>query len=437
MMKTSFPVYSPALSRLPVRQQTGRSFSEQTTPLAAPPTPQFSGKSGKLGSFFTAASLAIFGVLASGCTDPSGGVVQPTPPTQIVENKPQEEKPAENLSQDATAPAPPESAPATPINDIDEKLQTTGLEGYIHGADPNSNLFVFTHYPGNNFFKGVHYSLVAKSEEAKKVLQSLNRHDRVLVKGKLASAYNPQPHIKADSIEIQEAWTPETGRPEEKYIKEAKLPDELKDRTEASFMVHAVVDNGNVVVMEYKDNFVMMIVPDNSFTKDLFRGDTLTVQYKVQKFPAKPQHIMLNTHPENGKAPIVVIDSLKALHAQPTDNEDPEAKPTKTITQEGRLVLFPKSPQINRPVWAVEQKQPDGTSRFFTLVNFSDIEEWDKMDAKLKGWWDANPAKPLDGRNKLFKPGLKIKATGSMNVVSPNQANAQMFTSSDQLELVQ
>ncbi|MFX7029415.1 hypothetical protein ABTH93_20980, partial [Acinetobacter baumannii] len=74
----------------------------------------------------------------------------------------------------------------------------------------------------------------------------------------------------------------------------------------------------------------------------------------------------------------------------------------------------------------IEQKGADGNSRTFTLVNFVAKGEQEKIDSKLKKWWDAVPEGIIDGRNKLVHSKVVIKASGKMNVVDPNQANAQM-----------
>ena len=56
-------------------------------------------------------------------------------------------------------------------------------------------------------------------------------------------------------------------------------------------LVHAVVDEGRVLVLEYKDAIVPMISRNKSLTEHLYRGDRVTVQYTVRQKPAYPLHV--------------------------------------------------------------------------------------------------------------------------------------------------
>ncbi len=307
---------------------------------------------------------------------------------------------------------------------VDAALRGKGLSGHMHAADGENGLLVFTYRNPENFFDNLQLSLKAATPEVAEQLAQLNRHDAVRLTGSIVNLENPQPHIRVASVEVLKAWALMEDIPTDTHRKTTPLPEALKGKTEAPFLVHAVVDQGRVLVLEYRDQLVMMVAPDNTWTKDLFRGDRVTVRYSVRNWPKAPTHIELNTDTTEGKIPLQVVESLEALHE-------------KKHTQQGRLVLFKQSPQINRDIWAVEQLLPDGTARYMTLVNFTDEDGGQgAIDAKLKTWWSTHPDKVRDGRNKLLKEGLRIQVEGTLNVVSPNQANAQLFTTADQLTLL-
>jgi len=300
---------------------------------------------------------------------------------------------------------------------IRQRLHGEGVKGEIHAADPANRQFVFTYRDPKNFFVNEQFVMASKDPAVQETFSKMHRHDLVLIKGEFfhegdGAEASPQMHIKVKSIEILKPFEPAQAAPE-KFQKTTKLPNDLLDKTEADFLVHAVPKGGDVLVLEYRDNFVFVAVPDKRFTEKLYRNDRIHLRFHVEKHPKSPTHLELDTDTSKDKKPIEVLDSVVAMHGQKK-------------TQEGALVLFPQSPQIVRDVWAIEQKGPDGNSRTFTLVNFDKPDEQKKIDAKLRQWWDAKDNKFVDGRNKLLSVSVKIRATGIMNVVNPNQANAQM-----------
>ena len=313
------------------------------------------------------------------------------------------------------------------MDQLEKLLKTDGVTGEIHAADPANRQFVFTYRDPKDFFNNIQIGMVSHNKDVLQFFQSMKRHDRVNIKGEFFHKgeffpESPQPHIEVKSIQMVKSYEAPVAA-SDKFKKTTELPAELKAKNEANFLVHAVLKQGAFMVLEYKDNFVFVVVPDNKFTKDLYRNDRIKLRYRVQNFPVQPTHLELDIDTSNGKQPIVVLDSVHKLHGQ-------------KLTQEGRLVRFPKSPQINRDIWAVEQQSPDGNSRTFTLVNFVKKGEQERIDSKLKKWWDANSGTITDGRNKLYKPDLRIKATGIMNVIDPNQANAQMKLNAKDLFLL-
>lgn len=305
------------------------------------------------------------------------------------------------------------------MDELRVHLRGDGITGEVHAADSLNRQFVFTYRDPNDFFNNVQIGIVTHNKEARDFFGKMKRHDIVKIRGDFFHEgeflpESPQPHVEVSKIEMVKAYQPAI-KAENKFQKQTVLPDDLKGQNHADFLVHAILKNGAFMVLEYKDNFVFVVVPDNKFAKDLYRNDRIRMRYKIQSFPEHPTHLELDTDTSDNKQPLEVIDSIHKLHG-------------KELSQEGNLVLFPKSPQINRDIWAIEQKnETTQNSRTFTLVNFSKKGEQEKIDAKLKNWWDkANYGAIIDGRNKLINKEVRIRAKGIMNVVDPNQANAQM-----------
>lgn len=299
---------------------------------------------------------------------------------------------------------------------LEKTLKGDGLVGEIHAADATNRQFVFTFRDPKDFFNNVQIGMVSHDAQVISKLSNLHRHDRVRIKGALfhqgeVMPESPQPHIEVESLELVKAYESPVALPKTRFFKSAVLPDDLNGKSEADFLVHAVVRNGAALVLEYKDNFVFVTAPDTTVSSTLFRNDRIHMKFQKQNFPKKPVHLELAKGDPHEV--IKVLDSIHLLHG-------------KKYTQQGHLVRFPKSPQINRDIWAIEQASSDGNSRTFTLVNFTKKGEQERIDKKLKDIWDTQADTVVDGRNKLINEGVLIRASGVMNVVDPNQANAQM-----------
>lgn len=305
-------------------------------------------------------------------------------------------------------------------------LKSTGVVGEIHAADPANRQFVFTYRDPKDFFTNVQIGMISHKEPVREFFKTMNRHDRVRITGEFIHQgeimpESPQPHIEVSGIEMIKKYESPVTVPDPRFSKTTVLPQDLESKQEADFLVHANVRNGAALVLEYKDNFVFVTVPDPKIAAHVYRNDRIHLHFKKQNHPKQPMHLEVDS--SSNLSPLVVTDSIHSLHA-------------KKYSQTGNLVRFPKSPQINRDIWAVEQKGPDGNSRTFTLVNFTKKGEQEKVDAKLKSWWDAEPNSVVDGRNKLVNTKVRIVATGIMNVVDPNQANAQMRVNASSLKLL-
>jgi hypothetical protein len=71
----------------------------------------------------------------------------------------------------------------------------------------------------------------------------------------------------------------------------------------------------------------------------------------------------------------------------------------------------------------------DGIERTYTLVNFEDADAFQAIRDKLAAAWEQRAADAVDGRNKQLNPKVRLRASGTLNVLMPNQANPQILLS--------
>jgi hypothetical protein len=293
------------------------------------------------------------------------------------------------------------------------------VEGEIHGAYPDLNLYVFTYRDPENFFDFVEVSLVAPTAELSATLAALRRHDRVRIQGALMDNRSAQMHVELRSLEVVQEYEPTPAIPAYEY--HAKLPDDLVGQDDALFLVHAVHAGGSILVVERGDVVLPVYVRRPELTRDLARNDIVRLFYEIRREPERPVHLQL----QDIERPVEVVESVMALHGKPADVE-------------GALVLFPKSPQVIFNVFAVLQDLPDELRRQYTLVNFDDPATFQQIREKLQAAWDAaDPSAAVSGRNKLLSKTVRVRATGTFNQIDPNQANAQIVLAGpDSLEIL-
>ncbi|MBN1237375.1 MAG: hypothetical protein JXB36_02685 [Gammaproteobacteria bacterium] len=282
------------------------------------------------------------------------------------------------------------------------------VEGSIHGAYPDLDLYVFTYRDPGNFFESVDVSLVAGDPALEAALADLKRHDRVRIEGKLMDNRSAQMHVELSALEVVRKYEPTPPIPTYDY--EATIPDDLRGKDSELFLVHAVHAGGSVLVVEHDDVVLPVFVRRPELTRDLARNDLVRLHFEIRSRPETPVHLQL----QDIEAPVEVVESVMALHGQPASIEGP-------------LVLFPESPQVRFNVFAVLQALPGDHQRQFTLVNFEDPEAFEQIRGKLQAAWDAaDPDTIVSGRNKLISTGVRIRATGTFNQIDPGQANAQI-----------
>lgn len=312
-------------------------------------------------------------------------------------------------------------APSTiDLNALAKALAGPGVDGWIHGSVGGQGLYAFTYRDPSNFFDYIIMSLVSFDPGVQKQFESFGRNDEVLVKGSFMDNPSPQKHIAVTSIALVKKYQPAYSAGP--YAYEARIPDDLLNLSSATFLVHGVFGNGQILVVEYKDAILPVFVQNGALTANLYRGDLVELQFKIQSAPNRPTHLnLLETAPQ----PVKVLDAIAAQNGQP-------------ITIQGALILFPKSPEITLNVFAVQQKLPAGLSRQFTLANLTDPNIFAQITAKLQAAWDKYPGAYVNGRNKLLSTKLQVKVTGTFNETDPGQANAQvLLDSADAIQVIE
>lgn len=282
------------------------------------------------------------------------------------------------------------------------------VEGEIHGAFPDLELYVFTYRNPKNFFEFVEASLVAPTAELAAELAALRRHDRVRIQGGMMDNRSNQLHVELSALEVVSKY--EASPPIPSYEYQTSIPDDLRDKDSELFLVHAVNAGGSVLVVEHEDVVLPVYVSRPELTRDLARNDVVRLFYEIRSQPDRPVHLQL----QDIEQPVEVVESVAALHGQPASIEGP-------------LVMFPRSPQVRFNVFAVLQELPGNTQRQYTLVNFDSPEVFETIRTKLQDAWDAAGSdSAVSGRNKLISTKVRVRATGTFNQIDPNQANAQI-----------
>ena len=314
-------------------------------------------------------------------------------------------------STDNTCSYHPEAYQGLELAKLSQELTSTGLLGRVHGATDTAQMYVMSVREPENFFSHREFSLLTSDRQIIEQLSKLNRHDRICIQGEIIANPSPQKHIAVNSLEIIEPWTQPQGFAPYEY--QADIPAELRDRHSFIGKVHAIGANGQVLVVEYQDRVIPLFVTETKYTQGLYRGDIVKLTYQIQQRPQQPVHLQLDT---TVAKPLEVIDAIAA-----SNNLE------QTLT--GNLVKFPQSPQLKFDVYALEV-DTNGIKRYFTLVNFEDITEFENIRQKLAKMWDDNASTAKSGRNMLINPEVTLEASGTLNIVSPEQANPQILLNS-------
>ena len=300
---------------------------------------------------------------------------------------------------------------------LEKSLGNEGLQGYVHGAVPQYSYYVFNYGPTLN---SVQFNLITFTPDVGEQLASLKRHDKINIKGYFLENKSPVKHIVVSNLEIIE---PYVHRDDYEFEYNHNVLDEFSPNESKKIFakVHAVIDDGKALILDYKDAIVPVFVDPDQYklTAELYRNDKVIISVTPLIKSRGPLHLTLD---KDSDEPIRVIDKMVNCHG-------------KQETIEGILTKFYKSPQISLDVFAVKHIDPNGLERNFTFFpDYSANDELDKfmevfteIQNKLKPIWDQNEASAEHGRNSLFNRQIKIKVSGRMNVISKSQANPQIY----------
>ena len=317
------------------------------------------------------------------------------------------------------------------LTKLAQELSNTGLIGRIHGAASPSQMFVLSVREPDNFFSHREFSLVTSDRKNQEIFNQLNRHDSVCIQGEFLANPSPQQHIAVNKIKILSPWQQPAGFSTEEVranslvlqqslSEQRELSNEASSLTSLIAKVHAIAAEGKILVVEKQDLVLPIYVTTPEYTQNLYRGDIIKLAYQIQEHPAQPIHLQLDS---TVTPALEVLDAIASWHNQ-----------KQTLT--GSLVKFPQSPQLKFDVYAIEVAN-QGINRYFTLVNFQDIDEFENIRLKLAKIWDNNVATAKAGRNMLINPEVKIQAEGIVNILSPQQANPQiLLDSAEQVQVL-
>lgn len=307
------------------------------------------------------------------------------------------------------------TAGATPIPRmvavLEPPLLAGRLSGWVHGAVHDRGLYVFTWRDPNDFFTFVDFPIVPLTVDVATRLEKLKRHDAIVMKGTFIRNKAPLTHLRLEDFTVTKTYVSDEPLPGRKAV--TNIPADVVGRSDLIAKVHAVAEDGRLLVMEYGDAVVPLFVPDPTLTAGLYRNDKIKVKFTIATFPPRPTHLWLDVAQPR---PLEVMERLVDRHGKPFEAD-------------GVLVRFAKSPQITVDVYALEVTDADNVTREYTLLNQNDAI-FTTIREKLAAAWKSRPGEGLDGRNKLVNPHIWLHAKGTFNLIAPNQANAQILLDS-------
>jgi hypothetical protein len=310
------------------------------------------------------------------------------------------------------------------LDDLEKALKTTGLVGEIHGASNDSKLYVFTYRNPDNFFENIQLPLTTESTDIGAQLITTKRHQFYKITGEFLDNKAPIKHINIKSMVLTKDYTSELDQTAYQYKTDLNT---LYSRKSFIARVHAVAEDGKMLVVEYGDRIVPVVVLEAEqvqLVKTFYRGDLIKLFFSVRKSPEAPTHLNLekkqNLDPNTN--PVELLESLVKSHGSP-------------IEKTGYLIKFPKSPQINTNIYALLVEDVDGSTIQYTLTNLEDPKIFKATREKCEKIWNENQGLSENDRNKFVNRHVIVHAKGKSNMVDRGQANPQIILSSvDDLE---
>lgn len=282
-------------------------------------------------------------------------------------------------------------------------LESEGLIGRIHGLNESTGIYVFSWFDPVSS-KSSLFSVVTKEATLLAKLNQLNRNDKVKVVGSFIDNEAPQRHISLRDITVIDKSTHGIDN------MNACVPQDIFERTEIVALVHAVIGDGGILLIDYKNVIIPVYVTETKWSSGLYRNDLIKLRFKVRSYPKRPTHLELDL---DHTAPIEVIDRLVEQHGKEKEIE-------------GFLIKFPSSPIVPFDVFAIEVKLHDGSKRNYTLINFESDEVFKSIRDKAGAAWKSQQHYAQAARNQFVNEKIIVRAKGIINVEDPTQANPQV-----------
>lgn len=307
--------------------------------------------------------------------------------------------------------------------EFEKLLSTNGVTGLVHGSIPRADMYVFVY--GDPIQGGEHFSLIPQNDEIRSKLEKITRHQAVTINGKLLKKGTPQQHILVEAINPGTVWNPKVPfkYTKEPYFTPEELKKELEEKKEINCVVHAVLHDGKVLIINYQGGVIPVHVNDPKWTKDLRSSDKIKLRYKVRDHEHGPPHISLRI--ENNIPPVQVIDAILPL----SDSKE-------KYKLEGSLVWFPKSPILTREVWGLRVVDSNGLVRTFSLHNLRDKQDVQKIDAIFQKAWQKKNNGFIRSSSFFYHPSIKVEVTGDIIHFVPNQRNPLIDLDSKDIKLL-
>lgn len=310
-------------------------------------------------------------------------------------------------------------------NEFGKLLTTDGVTGLVHGSVPGSDLFVFIH--GDPIRGGEHFSLIPLNDDIAAKLQKTSRHQAVTIKGTLEEKGTPQKHIVVEGIKLGEVWDPKVNfkYTNQHYSTPSELRKELEGKKEKDIncVVHAVLHEGKVLIVNHKGDVIPVHVTNPKWTKDLRSSDQINLRYKLRKHSEGPLHLSLRF--EGDIPPVKVLDPILPLS---------ESKEKFKLT--GSLVWFPKSPILTRETWGIKVKSSSGLERTYSLFNLRDKGDVQKIDEILRKEWGKKTEGFIRSSSFFYHPQINLEVTGDIMHFAVNQRNPLVDLDSKDIKIL-
>ncbi len=292
-----------------------------------------------------------------------------------------------------------------------------GLAGALHGRVPGSSgalgpsqggAAVLTVRDPENFFESRQVSLVAANPDVQETLQLFQRNDAICVRGELAPFGGDQVHILVSEAFVLQAM-PDRYPELPPYRYTGPEPEQLPDAGVVQARIHSSVTG--LLVVELGDRLVPVYLPEGMTCGDRYwRFDTVVLPFRKRLVPGPGgvTHLELDAN----ACELQVIESLRQQNGH-------------RVAVTGSLTLFPRSPLITRDTYAVSVAK-DGFQTAYTVVNFDNREIFEAAQGLLAQAWQNATQGIERGRNHFVNPSVRVQVTGTLNMVSQDQANPQI-----------